>query len=94
MCFIIVGMGGGIGIGVVLIIVQVVCELGVLIVGVVIKLFQFEGVKCMCQVEEGVEVLQKVVDMLIIILNQNLFCLVIECIIFIEVFVLVDDVLY
>lgn len=94
MCFIIVGMGGGIGMGVVLIIVQVVCEMGILIVGVVMKFFQFEGIKWMCQVVEGVEVLQKVVDMLIIIFNQNLFWLVNEKIIFIEVFVMVDDVLY
>ena len=52
---------------------QAARELGVLTVGVVTKPFQFEGAKRMRQAEEGVEALQKMVDTLIIIPNQNLF---------------------
>ena len=45
--------------------------MGVLTVGVVTKPFQFEGAKRMRQAEAGVEALQKMVDTLIIIPNQN-----------------------
>jgi cell division protein FtsZ len=65
-------MGGGTGTGAAPIIAQAARELGVLTVGVVTKPFQFEGSKRMRQAEEGVEALQKVVDTLIIIPNQNL----------------------
>ena len=73
MCFITAGMGGGTGTGAAPIIAQAARELGVLTVGVVTKPFQFEGAKRMRQAEDGVETLQKVVDTLIIIPNQNLF---------------------
>ncbi|MBT8419130.1 MAG: cell division protein FtsZ, partial [Silicimonas sp.] len=73
MCFITAGMGGGTGTGAAPIIAQAARELGVLTVGVVTKPFQFEGAKRMQQAEEGVEALQKMVDTLIIIPNQNLF---------------------
>lgn len=73
MCFITAGMGGGTGTGAAPIIAQAARELGVLTVGVVTKPFQFEGAKRMRQAEEGVEQLQKMVDTLIIIPNQNLF---------------------
>merc|ERR1711916_107339 len=73
MCFIPAGMGGGTGTGAAPIIAQAARELGVLTVGVVTKPFQFEGAKRMRQAEEGVEALQKMVDTLIIIPNQNLF---------------------
>ncbi|MFN4173429.1 MAG: cell division protein FtsZ, partial [Pseudorhodobacter sp.] len=73
MCFITAGMGGGTGTGAAPIIAQAARELGVLTVGVVTKPFQFEGAKRMRQAEEGIEALQKVVDTLIIIPNQNLF---------------------
>ena len=73
MCFITAGMGGGTGTGAAPIIAQAARELGVLTVGVVTKPFQFEGAKRMRQAEEGVDSLQKMVDTLIIIPNQNLF---------------------
>ncbi|MCB2132478.1 MAG: cell division protein FtsZ, partial [Rhodobacteraceae bacterium] len=72
MCFITAGMGGGTGTGAAPIIAQAARELGVLTVGVVTKPFQFEGAKRMRQANEGIEALQKVVDTLIIIPNQNL----------------------
>ncbi len=94
MCFITAGMGGGTGTGAAPIIAQAARELGVLTVGVVTKPFQFEGVKRMRQAESGVEALQKVVDTLIIIPNQNLFRLATEKTTFTEAFSMADDVLY
>lgn len=94
MCFITAGMGGGTGTGAAPIIAQAARELGVLTVGVVTKPFQFEGAKRMKQAEDGVEALQKVVDTLIIIPNQNLFRLANEKTTFTEAFSLADDVLH
>ncbi|KAB2878849.1 MAG: cell division protein FtsZ, partial [Albidovulum sp.] len=94
MCFITAGMGGGTGTGAAPIIAQAARELGVLTVGVVTKPFQFEGSKRMRQAEEGIEALQKVVDTLIIIPNQNLFRLANEKTTFTEAFAMADDVLY
>ncbi|MDD7970077.1 cell division protein FtsZ [Roseinatronobacter alkalisoli] len=94
MCFITAGMGGGTGTGAAPIIAQAARELGVLTVGVVTKPFQFEGAKRMRQAEEGVDALQKVVDTLIIIPNQNLFRLANEKTTFTEAFAMADDVLY
>jgi len=94
MCFITAGMGGGTGTGAAPIIAQAARELGVLTVGVVTKPFQFEGNKRMKQAEEGIEALQKVVDTLIIIPNQNLFRLANERTTFTEAFAMADDVLY
>jgi len=94
MCFITAGMGGGTGTGAAPIIAQAARELGVLTVGVVTKPFQFEGHKRMKQAEEGIEALQKVVDTLIIIPNQNLFRLANERTTFTEAFAMADDVLY
>ena len=94
MCFITAGMGGGTGTGAAPIIAQTARELGILTVGVVTKPFQFEGVKRMRQAEDGVEALQKVVDTLIIIPNQNLFRIANEKTTFTEAFAMADDVLY
>ncbi|MBW7057355.1 cell division protein FtsZ [Paracoccus bogoriensis] len=94
MCFITAGMGGGTGTGAAPIIAQAAREMGILTVGVVTKPFQFEGTKRMRQAEEGVEALQKVVDTLIIIPNQNLFRLANEKTTFTEAFAMADDVLY
>ncbi len=94
MAFITAGMGGGTGTGAAPIIAQAARELGVLTVGVVTKPFQFEGAKRMRQADEGIEALQKVVDTLIIIPNQNLFRLANEKTTFTEAFSLADDVLY
>ncbi|GAA6182221.1 MULTISPECIES: cell division protein FtsZ [unclassified Shimia] len=94
MCFITAGMGGGTGTGAAPIIAQAARELGVLTVGVVTKPFQFEGAKRMRQAEDGVDQLQKMVDTLIIIPNQNLFRLANEKTTFTEAFSMADDVLY
>ena len=94
MCFITAGMGGGTGTGAAPIIAQAARELGVLTVGVVTKPFQFEGAKRMKQAEDGVDALQKMVDTLIIIPNQNLFRLANEKTTFTEAFSMADDVLH
>lgn len=94
MCFITAGMGGGTGTGAAPIIAQAARELGVLTVGVVTKPFQFEGTKRMRQAEDGVDELQKVVDTLIVIPNQNLFRIANEKTTFTEAFQMADDVLY
>jgi cell division protein FtsZ len=94
MCFITAGMGGGTGTGAAPIIAQAARELGVLTVGVVTKPFQFEGSKRMRQANEGIDALQKVVDTLIIIPNQNLFRIANEKTTFTEAFAMADDVLY
>ena len=94
MCFITAGMGGGTGTGGAPIIAQAARELGVLTVGVVTKPFQFEGAKRMRQAEDGVDALQKMVDTLIIIPNQNLFRLANEKTTFTEAFSMADDVLH
>ncbi len=94
MCFITAGMGGGTGTGAAPVIANAARELGVLTVGVVTKPFQFEGSRRMKQAEAGVEELQKVVDTLIIIPNQNLFRLANENTTFTDAFAMADDVLY
>ncbi len=94
MCFITAGMGGGTGTGAAPIIARAAREMGILTVGVVTKPFQFEGAKRMRQAEAGVEELQRVVDTLIVIPNQNLFRLANEKTTFTEAFSMADDVLY
>lgn len=86
MVFVMVGMGGGIGNGVVLVVVKIVKDFGVLIVGVVICLFIFEGFKCVCNVVEGIVQMKDNVDMLIIIVNNCLFEIVDKKILMMEVF--------
>ena len=94
MCFITAGMGGGTGTGAAPVIAQAARELGVLTVGVVTKPFSFEGNRRMRQAEEGIDQLQKHVDTLIIIPNQNLFRLASEQTTFTDAFGMADDVLY
>ncbi|MDO5658148.1 MAG: cell division protein FtsZ [Paracoccus sp. (in: a-proteobacteria)] len=94
MCFITAGMGGGTGTGAAPIIAQAAREMGILTVGVVTKPFSFEGSKRMRQAEAGLSELQKHVDTLIIIPNQNLFRLANEKTTFTEAFAMADDVLY
>ncbi|MDO5529043.1 MAG: cell division protein FtsZ [Paracoccus sp. (in: a-proteobacteria)] len=94
MCFITAGMGGGTGTGAAPIIAQAAREMGILTVGVVTKPFSFEGNKRMRQAESGLNELQKHVDTLIVIPNQNLFRLANEKTTFTEAFAMADDVLY
>ncbi|MGF1446179.1 MAG: cell division protein FtsZ [Pikeienuella sp.] len=94
MCFITGGMGGGTGTGAAPVVARVAREMGILTVGVVTKPFHFEGARRMQIAEAGVAQMQKVVDTLIVIPNQNLFQVASERTTFVEAFVMADDVLY
>ncbi|MEH6403040.1 MAG: cell division protein FtsZ [Sneathiella sp.] len=94
MCFITAGMGGGTGTGAAPIVAKAARELGILTVGVVTKPFQFEGNHRMRIAEAGIEELQKYVDTLIIIPNQNLFRIANEKTTFADAFNMADDVLH
>lgn len=72
MAFITAGMGGGTGTGAAPVIAEVAREMGVLTVAVVTKPFNFEGKKRMQVAESGLSQLEKCVDSLITIPNENL----------------------
>lgn len=94
MVFITAGMGGGTGTGAAPVIAQAAREQGILTVGVVTKPFQFEGARRMRVAEEGIKELQKFVDTLIIIPNQNLFRVANEKTSFADAFAMADEVLH
>ena len=93
MCFIAAGMGGGTGTGAAPVIAKAARDKGVLTVGVVTKPFLFEGTRRMRSAEAGIEELQKHVDTLIVIPNQNLFLVAKAETTFKEAFSLADEVL-
>ena len=72
MVFITAGMGGGTGTGAAPIIAEVAREMGILTVGVVSKPFSFEGARRMRVAEEGIQLLSRSVDSLVVILNSRL----------------------
>ena len=94
MLFITAGMGGGTGTGAAPVIARIAQEMGILTVGVATKPFDFEGKQRMRIAEEGAAELQKYVGTLIMIPNQNLFCIANEKTTFSDAFKLADDVLY
>ncbi len=94
MVFVTAGMGGGTGTGAAPVIAKVARELGILTVGVVTKPFQFEGDRRMRYAETGIVELQKFVDTLLIIPNQNLFRVANEKTTFADAFAMADQVLY
>ena len=94
MVFVTAGMGGGTGTGAAPVIAKVARELGILTVGVVTKPFHFEGQRRMRFAEAGIVELQKAVDTLLIIPNQNLFRVANEKTTFADAFAMADQVLY
>ena len=72
MVFITAGMGGGTGTGAAPIIASLAKELGILTVGIVTTPFLFEGQWRMNLAKAGVEQMERAVDTLVIINNQNL----------------------
>src|SRR6202521_3473949 len=94
MLFITAGMGGGTGTGASPVIARIARELGILTVGVVTKPFQFEGQRRMRIAENGIQELQKAVDTLLVIPNQNLFRVANEKTTFADAFAMADQVLY
>ncbi|MBY0381309.1 MAG: cell division protein FtsZ [Xanthobacteraceae bacterium] len=94
MVFVTAGMGGGTGTGAAPVIAATAREMGILTVGVVTKPFHFEGQRRMRTAETGITELQKVVDTLLIIPNQNLFRVANEKTTFADAFAMADQVLY
>ena len=94
MVFVTAGMGGGTGTGAAPVIAATAREMGILTVGVVTKPFHFEGQRRMRTAESGIIELQKVVDTLLIIPNQNLFRVANEKTTFADAFAMADQVLY
>jgi cell division protein FtsZ len=94
MLFVTAGMGGGTGTGAAPVIAEAARELGILTIGVVTKPFNFEGQRRMRLAEAGIVELQKVVDTLLVIPNQNLFRVAVENTTFADAFAMADQVLY
>ncbi len=94
MVFVTAGMGGGTGTGASPFVAKIAKELGILTVGVVTKPFHFEGMHRMRTAERGLTELQRVVDTLIVIPNQNLFRIANEQTTFSDAFKMADDVLH
>ena len=94
MLFVTAGMGGGTGTGAAPVIAKAARERGILTVGCVTKPFQFEGRNRMRLAEEGINELQKSVDTLIVIPNQNLFRVANAQTTFADAFKMADKVLY
>ena len=93
MVFIAAGMGGGTGTGAAPVIAEAARRKGVLTVGVVTKPFLFEGTRRMRSADAGIDELQKHVDTLIVIPNQNLFLVAKADTTFKEAFQMADEVL-
>ncbi len=94
MVFVTAGMGGGTGTGAAPVIAAAAREQGILTIGVVTKPFHFEGRRRMQSAEQGITELEKVVDTLIVIPNQNLFKIANEKTTFADAFKMADDVLH
>src|SRR5215475_9816549 len=94
MVFITAGLGGGTGTGAAPVIAETARELGILTIGVVTKPFPFEGQRRMRLAEAGIAELQKVVDTLLIIPNQNLFRVTTKDTTIADAFAMADQVLY
>jgi len=94
MVFITAGMGGGTGTGAAPVIAKAARDQGILTVGVVTKPLQFEGARRLRIAETGIEELQRHVDTLIVIPNQNLFRIANEKTTFAEAFAMADEVLH
>ncbi len=94
MLFITAGMGGGTGTGAAPVIAKAAKERDILTVGVITKPFHFEGARRMRIASAGIEELQKHVDTLLIIPNQNLFSIANERTTFHEAFAMADQVLH
>ena len=94
MVFITAGMGGGTGTGAAPVIAKCARDRGILTVGVVTKPFTFEGRHRMRLADAGIAELQRYVDTLIVIPNQNLFRVANERTTFADAFNMADQVLH
>ena len=93
MVFLTAGMGGGTGTGAAPVIAKAARCMGILTVGVVTKPFHFESGRRMRVAEAGIAEMQKSVDTLIVVPNQNLFRVATEKTTFADAFAMADQVL-
>jgi cell division protein FtsZ len=93
MCFVTAGMGGGTGTGAAPVVARRPANKGILTVGVVTKPFHFEGQRRMRTLKRH-RGMQKCVDTLIVIPNQNLFRIANDKTTFADAFAMADQVLY
>jgi cell division protein FtsZ len=93
MCFVAAGMGGGTGTGAAPVIAKAARDMGILTVGVATKPFAFEGRRRAAVADAGLAELEKHVDTLIVIPNQNLFRVSSPATTFKAAFDLADEVL-
>lgn len=93
MVFVAAGMGGGTGTGAAPVVADIAKRMGILTVAVVTKPFSFEGKKRMDRAIHGIGQLEKAVDSMIVIPNDNLKKVVPEKITISNAFSMVDDVL-
>ncbi len=94
MVFVTAGMGGGTGTGGAASVARIAKEQGALVVGIVTKPFAFEGKRRLKQAEEGIDMLRKSVDTLIVIPNQKLLALVSQSTSLLDGFGIANQVLY
>ena len=94
MVFITAGMGGGTGTGGAPAVARIAKATGALVVGIVTKPFDFEGIDRTQIAEEGLKRLKQEVDSCIVIPNEKLLTVFGEEITFENSFRKVDDVLY
>lgn len=72
MVFVTAGMGGGTGTGAAPVIAALAKEMGILTVAIVTTPFRFEGKKRLAQGLEGIRTLERAVDTILVINNDNL----------------------
>lgn len=72
MVFIAAGMGGGTGTGAAPVVAEIARTMGILTIGVVTKPFSFEGGERLKTADAGIAEMEKHVDSLIVIPNENL----------------------
>lgn len=92
MVFVTAGMGGGTGTGAAPVVAEVAKEMGILTVGVVTRPFDHEG-KRMRVANDGIELLKKHVDSLIVIPNEKLMEVLGDDVSMRDAFRAADDVL-
>lgn len=93
MVFVAAGMGGGTGTGASPIVARTAKEQGILTIGVVTKPFSFEGEQRRRLAEAGLEALEKEVDALITIPNDQLLSIAGDDMSFKDAFNISDDIL-
>lgn len=94
MLFVTAGMGGGTGTGAAPVIAKIAREMGILVVGIVTRPFDWEGRIRIQNAMQGIKQLKECVDALIVIPNQKLLEISKPDLSFTKAFQMVDEVLY